>query len=164
MLADAYALHEFQAGDPIQIGLFKVQSRLLPHPRPNAGFRIVVAGRSLAYTGDAGPSSEMTDLAHRVDVLLAEASYVDEVPEGNRGQLSSAIDAGTLAADADVSQLILTHLLPGTDEQAAIRAASSKFLGPIAIAVPGLSIEFGSSRGPGASPYPQRTARGTRAR
>jgi len=142
MLADAYVLREFEAGALIDIGPFQVQTRLLPHPRPNAGFRIEAAGRSLAYTGDAGPSSEMTDLAHRVDVLLAEASYVDEVPEDNRGQLSSAIDAGALAADADVSQLVLTHLLPGTDEQAAIRAASSKFPGPIAIAVPGLSIEL----------------------
>jgi ribonuclease BN (tRNA processing enzyme) len=140
MLADAYALHEFQAGDPIQIGPFKVQTRLLAHPRPNAGFRIEAGGRSLAYTGDAGPSAAMANLARSTDLLLAEASYVDEVPEDNRGQLSSAIDAGTLAAAADVSQLVLTHLLPGTDEQAAIRAASSRFPGPIAVATPDLSL------------------------
>jgi ribonuclease BN (tRNA processing enzyme) len=140
MLGDAYELHEFEAGEPVDIGPFQVQTRLLPHYRPNAGFRIEAGGPSLAYTGDAGPSTAMTDLAHRVDLLLAEASYVDEVPEGNRGQLSSAIDAGTLAADADVAQLVLTHLLPGTDEKAAIRAASSKFPGPIAVATPDLSL------------------------
>jgi len=142
MLADAHMLHEFQAGEPMDIGPFQVQTRLLPHPRPNAGIRVEAGGRSLAYTGDAGPSSDMTDLAHRVDLLLAESSYADEVPEDTRGQLSSALDTGTLAAEAGVSQLVLTHLLPGTDEHAAMRAASSKFPGPIAVAVPGLSMEL----------------------
>jgi ribonuclease BN (tRNA processing enzyme) len=140
MLGKAYVLHEFEAGQPIDIGPFSIVSRLLPHPRPNAGFRIEAGRRSIAYTGDAGPNQAMVDLAQSVDLLLAEASYVDEVPEETRGQLSSAIDAGNLAADADVSQLVLTHLLPGTDEDAAIRAASSRFSGPIAVATPGFVV------------------------
>jgi ribonuclease BN (tRNA processing enzyme) len=143
MLADAYVLHEFEAGQPVDIGPYQVRTRLLPHPRPNAGFRIEAGGHSLAYTGDAGPSAAMAELARGVELLLAEASYVDEVPEETRGQLSSAIDAGALAVDAGVSQLVLTHLMPGTDAQAALRAASSMFPGPIAVAVPELSIELG---------------------
>ena len=76
-----------------------------------------------------------------VDLLLAEASAVEEVPEANRGNLSSAIDAGALAADADVSEIVLTHLMPGTDPQASIRAASSRYHGPTKVAVEGLSVE-----------------------
>lgn len=136
MLSDAYRLHEFTAGEPLEIGPFRILSTLLPHPRPNAGFRIEAGSASFAYTGDAAPDPAMVELARDVDLLLAEASYVDEVPPETRGALSSALDAGTLAANAHAGRLVLTHLLPGTDAEAAVRAARSRFAGPLEVAVP----------------------------
>lgn len=142
MLGDAYQLREFEAGEQLEIGPFTILTRSLSHPRPNAGFRIEAGGRSLAYTGDAGPSQPMVELAGDVDLLLAEASYVDEVPAENRGALSSALDAGTLAADANARRLILTHLMPGTDAPAALRAALTKYAGRVSVAEEGLSLEL----------------------
>src|SRR5229473_1612859 len=49
------------------------------------------------------------------DLLLAEATYVDQVPEDSRPYLSSARIAGQQAADASARRLMLTHLQPGTD-------------------------------------------------
>jgi ribonuclease BN (tRNA processing enzyme) len=54
----------------------------------------------LAYTGDAGPDAALVELARDADVLLCEASYVDEVPEDSRATLSSAREAGRQAAVA----------------------------------------------------------------
>ena len=80
------------------IGPFAVETALLPHPRPNAGFRITAHGTSFAYTGDAGPDSALVALALDADLLLAEASYADDVPADVRGALSSAGDAARQAS------------------------------------------------------------------
>ena len=38
-------------------GPFRIRTAPLPHPRPNAGFRISSGGVSLVYTGDGGPAT-----------------------------------------------------------------------------------------------------------
>ncbi len=142
-LEGAITLHEFEAGDELAIGPFSIRTALLPHPRPNAGFRIAAGGASLAYTGDSGPADQLVDLARGVDLLLAEATFAHEVPEGIRGNLSSGRDAGQLAAAAGVRQLVLTHLQPGTDAAATERAARESYDGPLEVARPGLVLEVG---------------------
>jgi len=71
MLADAYVLHEFTAGDRLDIGPFHARTRPLPHSVPNAGIRLTVGERVLAYTGDTGPSPEVVNLARGVVGVLA---------------------------------------------------------------------------------------------
>jgi ribonuclease BN (tRNA processing enzyme) len=140
MLAAGYARHEFSPGDRLDIGPFQVQTHLLPHFVPNAGLRLTAGGAVLAYTGDTGPSPEVAGLARGADILLAEASYPDEVPADSARYLSSARQAARAAAAAGVGRLVLTHLMPGTDPRAA-RAAAGTFDGSIDIATPGLVVE-----------------------
>jgi len=106
---------------------------------PNAGFRVQAAGASIAYTGDTGPSPSLLDLAQGCDVFLAEATYPDQVPADSARYLSSARQAGRVAADAGAGRLVLTHLWPGTDPAEAVGAAAASYDGDIAVAVPGLS-------------------------
>lgn len=77
---------------------------LLPHSVPNAGVRLSAAGRSLVYTGDTGPDPAVVELARGADLLLADATYVDDVPESLRGFLSSARQAGRQAAEGGDTQ------------------------------------------------------------
>jgi ribonuclease BN (tRNA processing enzyme) len=142
MLADAYVLHEFTAGSQLEIGPFRAQTRALPHFVPNAGLRLSAGGRVLAYTGDTGPSPDVADLARDADLLLAEASYADRVPEDSQHYLTSAGQAGQQAQDAGARQLLLTHLLPGTDAGAAQAAAADRYDGEIGIAVSGLVFDL----------------------
>jgi len=142
MLTDAYVLHEFTAGSRLDIGPFRAQTRLLPHSLPNAGLRLTAGERVLAYTGDTGPSADVVDLARGADLLLAEASYVDQVPEDSRRYLSSARQAGRQARDADARHLLLTHLLPGTDTAASQSAARAGYDGEIGIATSGLVFDL----------------------
>ena len=139
------ALNEFQAGERLAIGPLRLETVALPHPRPNAGFRITAAGPSMAYTGDCGPSDDLVRLAAGVDLLLAEATFVDEVPEETAGALSSAVDAGRQASAAGVKRLVLTHLTPGTDPAESKAAAGREFAGPIDVAQPGLSLDLASN-------------------
>jgi ribonuclease BN (tRNA processing enzyme) len=142
MLAGAYVLHEITGGSGFDIGPFRVQTRLLPHSVPNAGVRLTAGGRVLAYTGDAGPSSDLVELARDADLLLAEATYVDQVPEDLRRYLSSARQVGRQAADASARRLLLTHLWPGTDRAAARAAAGDGYDGEVGVATADLVLDL----------------------
>jgi ribonuclease BN (tRNA processing enzyme) len=142
MLADAYLLKEFAPGSALHIGPFAGQTRLLPHWLPNAGLRLTADGLVIAYTGDTGPSPDIAELAREADLLIADATFAGQVPEDSQGYLSSAHDAANQATAAGARRLLLTHLLPGTDQAAAKIAAADQFAGPIAVAAPGLVIDL----------------------
>lgn len=142
MLADALTLRELEIGTRFEIGPFAAWTCLLPHWVPNTGIRLSAAGRMFAYTGDPGPAPEITALARDADLLLAEATFVDEVPEDSKRYLTSARQAGEYAKRASAHRLLLTHLWPGTNHSAALAAASELFDGDVATAVADLTIDF----------------------
>ncbi|HEY6012374.1 MAG TPA: MBL fold metallo-hydrolase [Candidatus Limnocylindrales bacterium] len=142
MLDDALDLHEFDAGEAFRIGPVALDSRLLPHYLPNAGLRLTAGGRSITYTGDAGPSDALVELAQGTDLLLAEATYAERVPDDSAAYLNSALEVGRQAARAEVDRLVLTHLQPGTDPVAARDAARRAFDRGIEVAEPGLTVEL----------------------
>jgi ribonuclease BN (tRNA processing enzyme) len=139
MLDSGYELHDLGPGE---IGPFTVDTRMLPHSVPNAGVRLTAGGATLAYTGDTGPSPEIARLAGDAGVLLADASFVDEVAAEDRPYLGSAGEAARQATVAGVGRLVLAHLLPGTDPAASRSAAAAAFTGPIDVATGGLVIEI----------------------
>jgi len=141
MLDDAYVLHEFAGGSRFTIGPFSAQTRLLPHWVPNAGLRLRAGDRVFAYTGDSGPSPEIADLARDADLLLAEASYADQVPPDASAYLTSARQAGRQASDAGARRLLLTHLFHGTDHRTAVDRAGEAYGAEVGIAVAGLVAE-----------------------
>jgi ribonuclease BN (tRNA processing enzyme) len=59
LLAGACEPREFGAGERLAVGPFDVATVALPHSVPNAGLRLSAEGRTLAYTGDTGPSPEI---------------------------------------------------------------------------------------------------------
>jgi ribonuclease BN (tRNA processing enzyme) len=142
LLDDSYRLHEFAPGDELNIGPFDITTWNLPHSVLNAGLRIATGGRTLAYTGDTGPSPDLVVLARDADVFLAEASFPDQVPAESARHLSSAAQAGENAARADVGHLLLTHLLPGSDPSMAQEAARRTYGGPVSVAQPGTTIDL----------------------
>jgi ribonuclease BN (tRNA processing enzyme) len=143
MLAGAIEVRDLSGGDDLAIGPFRAQTRLLPHWLPNAGLRLSADGQAIAYTGDSGPSPDVVELARGAAVLLAEATYVREVPADSRGNLCSAAEAGEQAARADAGKLMLTHLWPGTDPSSACSAAGDSYRGGIGVATAGLVLDLG---------------------
>ncbi|WP_027345613.1 MBL fold metallo-hydrolase [Hamadaea tsunoensis] len=142
MLDPAIMLTPFEAGDTFEIGPFTARTALLPHFVPNAGVRLTANDRAIVYTGDAGPGPATVELARDADLLVAEATHAEEVPESARGMLSSARDAADQATAAGVRSLLLTHLWPGTDPYTARAAARAGYAGGIGVATPGLSFDL----------------------
>ena len=93
-----------QRGESIELEEGKVitPDSVLGPPRP---------GRRIVLAGDTAPSPVVLEAAREADVLVHEATFLDEEQERARETLhSTALDAAEIARDADVSLLALTHL------------------------------------------------------
>ena len=106
MFDEAFELRQFEPGTPFAAAGFQVEACRLPHyDHTSYGFRVTSNGRTLAYSGDSGPTDELAQLARGADLFLCEATLADGVDDGlPRGHLSAA--EALAAADGPV---LLTH-------------------------------------------------------
>ena len=111
------------------------------HYIPAYAMRIDSGAASIAYSADTAPVQSVIDLARGVDLFVCECSLgadgSDREPRGH----SNAREAGAMARDAGVKQLLLTHYAGGVDVAELVSAARTAFDGPIAVAEDGLQIE-----------------------
>jgi ribonuclease BN (tRNA processing enzyme) len=120
-------------------------------------YRFDFAGRSLAYTGDTGPSEAVTRLAQGATMLVSEVILTDaliqtirtlrkDAPEAMLSAMARHLsthhlppqDIGAMAARAKVGAVVLTHMaIPGPIAQSAqeLRAGVARdFAGPVMLA------------------------------
>ncbi|MFC7550187.1 MBL fold metallo-hydrolase [Plantactinospora sp. GCM10030261] len=142
MLDPAYELREFEPGAELSVGGLRATTWSLPHWVPNAGVRFEADGSTVAWTGDTGPSPDLVVLARDVDLLIAEATYADEMPERHAGYLSTAAEVGRYAAEAGARRVVLAHRWPGTDPETLLTAARQAYDGPVSVAAPGLTVDL----------------------
>ncbi|MBG3079720.1 ribonuclease Z [Proteus mirabilis] len=70
-----------------------------------------IKGRCIAIFGDTQPTPDALKLANNADVIVHEATFKHEMAEqaNSRGH-STTVQAATLAKDANVKKLIITHI------------------------------------------------------
>lgn len=135
-LAMVFDHREVDPGDEASVAGVALSFGAVVHTVPAVSVRVDSSGKSLVYTGDTAPSADVVDLSRGSDLLVCEATLVDETVPGIH---CSAEDAGAMAKDAEVGALLLTHLRPDQDREEAIAAAGREFGGPIAVAEAGLT-------------------------
>jgi hypothetical protein len=91
MFEDAFELNEFEPTEPFEAAGIEVVAHRLPHYTLDAyGFRASHGGKTMAYSGDSAPGSEIAELARGADLFVCEATLADGVVDGPpRGHLSA---------------------------------------------------------------------------
>lgn len=136
-------LTEVDRGTEVVVGDVSIRFGRAVHPVPALVTRFDTAEGSLAYSGDTGPGSDLTDVAKGADVLLCEATIAGERDGHTYPYHLTAGEAGRIATEADVSTLILTHFAAGVSLEALRAEAVATFDGVINPAVPRVTFIIG---------------------
>ncbi|GAB3963751.1 MBL fold metallo-hydrolase [Actinoallomurus acanthiterrae] len=140
-MRQAFDFHTLRPG-AFRLGPFTITTAPMSHPVEAYGFRVEHGGAAIAYSGDTGECDELVELARGVDLLLAEASFLDR-PDLPPDLHLSARQAGEHAARAGAGRLVLTHLVPWNDSASILaEAKSSGYGGPIELAAQGAVYEL----------------------
>jgi ribonuclease BN (tRNA processing enzyme) len=110
---------EFTPGVEFAAGGCTVTATAVPHYRMEAfALRVTAEGRTLAYSGDSGPSEELAACASGADLFVCEATLLAGELDGEpRGHLSLE-EAQTVFTSSRATELLVTHRpceLPGDD-------------------------------------------------
>jgi len=138
-LSEVFTFHDVTAGAR-PLGPFTVTAARTAHPVECYAVRLDVAGRALVYTGDTGPSEEVAALAAGADLLLAEASFVQDGHNPPDLHLTGG-QAGAMAQAAAAARLVVTHVPPWHDPQVALAEARRAFDGPAELARAGATFD-----------------------
>lgn len=140
-MSEAFDFHTLEPGT-FPVGPFTVTTAPMNHVVESFGFRVEHGGASLAYSGDTGECDALVDLAYGVDLLLAEASFVERPGLPDDLHLT-ARQAGEHATRAGVRRLVLTHLVPWNDDHDSLaEAKASGYRGQIELAYQGAVYEL----------------------
>lgn len=117
---------KLQDGQPVTLdGRVIGPDDVMGPPRP---------GISVAYVTDTRPTAAIARLISGVTLLVCEGTYGDNAHAENavRNQHMTFREAATMARDADVQQLWITHFSPGVDDPQAF-AGNAREVFPAAV-------------------------------
>ncbi|MBM9460792.1 MBL fold metallo-hydrolase [Nocardioides sp. zg-536] len=119
--------------DPVTVGPFTVEPFAVPHPVQAYGLRVSVLGRTIAYSGDTGPTAVLDAICADADLFLCEASFrsCDDNPPDLH---LTGTEAGEVATRGRVKRLVVTHVPPWHDAKEILAEAVAAFDGPTDLA------------------------------
>lgn len=123
--ADVLDWHTVREGDTVEVGAMGLSFSETDHISITLAVRVDGGGRSLAYSADTGPGWKLSELGTDLNLALVESTFLSDL-EGTIPHLS-ARQAGQTARDAGVERLVITHLWPRLDRDAARAEAAAAF-------------------------------------
>lgn len=97
-----------------------------PHPVTTFSVKIKYKDKTLVYSSDTGYKNNcLTEFARSADLLICESTFLKY--QKNSDNHLSAYEAGLIAKEAGVSQLLLTHFWPEIDGNVYLDEAKNIF-------------------------------------
>lgn len=124
----------------IQIGPFTITFQQTIHPAPCFAMRITDGNTTVVYTGDSAYLEAFHTFAKQADVLICECNFYEGMDGRSAGHMNS-IEAATIAKEAQVDTLLLTHLPHFGNLQDLVQQAKKVFSGNVMLAKEGLILE-----------------------
>ncbi|HYT26635.1 MAG TPA: MBL fold metallo-hydrolase [Actinomycetota bacterium] len=143
-LEDVFEVCELADGERLAVGPLELTAVATVHSLETYGVRAAVEGRTLAYSADSGPCEGLGRLADGADLFLCEAAWTERPPGADPHHLTPA-EAGRYAASACARRLVLTHLRPHEDPEAALGLAGEAYGGDVDVAVEGNVYQLGGT-------------------
>ncbi|PID01658.1 MULTISPECIES: MBL fold metallo-hydrolase [unclassified Sporosarcina] len=124
---------EIQEDQSVQIGPFTVTFCPTIHPVYCLAMKFTVEGTSVVFTADTEWSDKLVTFSQHADIVFCEANLYEEHLGKSPGHMAGS-QAGTLAQQAEVGQLVLTHLPHHGDINEILNEARKTFSGLVEIA------------------------------
>ncbi|SHG74431.1 MBL fold metallo-hydrolase [Ornithinibacillus halophilus] len=124
----------------LEIGPFSITFLKTNHPVPCYGMRITDGESTIVYTADTTFKREWIDFSKDADLLITDCNFYGDQDGSKAGHMTSR-EGATIAKEANVGQLILSHLPQYGQRELLIEEASEIYDGPIQLAKEGLTWE-----------------------
>lgn len=117
------------------------------HSIPCFAMKISDGKSTILYGADSGPDTRWEQMGVEHDLVILEATFLNEnLPSHPTGHLS-ARQAGEIAEAMKAKSLLLTHFFPTYDYRQVVREAQERYSGNCMVARKGLTIEIGKRNG-----------------
>lgn len=131
---------EYDPALPLSVGPFTITFLKTKHPVPCYGMRITDGQHVIVYTADTSYHIDWIDFAKNADLLITDCNLYAEQDGTNVGHMTSS-EGASIAQQANVKQLILSHLPQYGDKNQLKEEAEQIYQGVIQIAKEGLVWE-----------------------
>ncbi|MBB5325035.1 ribonuclease BN (tRNA processing enzyme) [Anoxybacillus tepidamans] len=125
---------------PLAVGPFTITFMKTVHPAICYAMRITAGGKTVVYTADSSYIPEFALFSQHADLLICECNFYAGQNAAQAGHMTSE-EAATIARDANVSELWLTHLPHFGEHTQLVSEASAVFAGTVQLAKTGLVWE-----------------------
>lgn len=126
--------------EPITIGPFTISFLKTKHPVPCYAMNIKTNQGTIVYTADTAYLEGFIPFSKDADLLICECNLYKGMDGSSAGHMTST-DAGRLAQEANVKQLLLTHLPHFGNHQELISQANELYSGRVDLAKSGFTWE-----------------------
>ncbi|GGE44598.1 hypothetical protein GCM10011391_24250 [Pullulanibacillus camelliae] len=130
----------YDLGKALQVGPFTITFLKTEHPAPCAAMAITDERKKIVFTADTSFFPDLIPFAKHADLLVAECSLYKGVDGKPMGHLN-AEDVGFIAKQAEVKELLLSHLPHYGNHQELVEQAKVEFKGTLSLAQSGWSWE-----------------------
>lgn len=128
---------QYRPDEVLKLGPFFIRFLKTRHSVPCYGMRITDGTSTLVYTADSAYQDEWIKFSRDADLLLADTNFYAEQDGAEAGHMTSE-EVGTIAASANVKELLLTHLPHYGNHEQLVTEAAKMYSGKITLAKEGL--------------------------